>query len=523
MDGVQKNVYDGREELYRLIAAVSGDTFFEMDPVSGLITWSSDLASNLLGYADGELKIQLPVLTELVHAEDRDRWEEALKKLREFDLAQIEIRLRRKDDDYVWVQIIGLPVEAGEDDAIRIVGVVRSTQDLREAREALYEARRMETIGTMASGIAHEFNNHLTPIRGFIELALDYIGWDHPAAEGLQTALDRVEYCTELVGQIQAYGRKTMIQPEPVDITRLMPTVLRLAISTDPESAARVTVIEDWPHTLPFVTVDKAQFQQAMVHLVKNALEAMPNGGSLTVRMEEAYIGGSKAPVSKSEKGQANFLSIRVIDNGVGIKPENRMRIFEPFFTTRGRAQARGMGLPMVQGMVDQHGGWMEIQTEVGRGTEVRFFLPLDAESQSGPKVEMDEDGTMKVNEAASLGRMLVADDEKYIRRLIRKMFEPEGWQVEEASSNHEVLKRATGEDPGYDLIVLDMTMPGPATEECIRRIHGRNPDTRILVMSGFARDERIEKLLTHGRSEFVGKPFSPKELLSKVDELMAK
>jgi two-component system, cell cycle sensor histidine kinase and response regulator CckA len=213
-------------------------------------------------------------------------------------------------------------------------------------------------------------------------------------------------------------------------------------------------------------------------------------------------------------------MCIRVADTGIGISPEHRARIFEPFFTTHGRAVARGMGLPMVQGMVAQHGGWMEIKTDVGKGTTVALFLPVK-QLPVAEGAPVDPDGTMSVDPVAFPGRMLVADDEPFIRRLIKKVFRSEGWQIDEAKDNDEVLEKVGGNGDAYNLIVLDLTMPGASTEETIRHISRTDPAARILFISGYARDERIERLLGMTKSDFISKPFSPKELLTRVDELV--
>ena len=480
---------------------------FEMDSHDRRIHWLADGGAFMLGYAVGEMALQWDDLLRLAIDEDRAKLDRALNTLLKGDRAEADVRLRRQDGEYAWTQLIGGPVHEAGAEQPRIAGILRNTNDLHRALLSLHEARRMETVGNMASGIAHEFNNHLTPIRGYIELAQDYLGPDHSLSEGLEAALERVQYCSDLVAQIQAYGRKSMLMPEFVDLQRLIPSSVRLSLSSFPDVSDRISVQEVWPDRLPPLWVDQGQFQQALLHLFRNAIEAMPDGGVLSIQAET---------VSEPDE---EFLCIRVTDTGKGISPEHRSRIFEPFFTTHGRAMARGMGLPMVQGMVAQHGGWMEIKTDVGRGTTVALYLPIKPiPSDQGARV--DADGTMLVDPAASPGRMLIADDEPFIRRLITKIFRGEGWQVDEAVDNDEVLSKVSGNGNAYSLIVLDLTMPGASTEETIQHICDTDPAARVLFISGYSRDERIERLLAKTKSDFISKPFSPKELLTRVDEL---
>jgi CheY-like chemotaxis protein len=247
----------------------------------------------------------------------------------------------------------------------------------------------------------------------------------------------------------------------------------------------------------------------------------MPTGGTLTISAEVVPAARAMRSPEKTTPDD-NIIRIVVKDTGVGIPPENRTRIFEPFFTTHGRAKARGMGLPMVQGMVAQHGGWMEIKTEVGLGTEVSIQLPIKEAPATVGGVVADADGTLPVATAAEPGRLLIADDEPFIRRLIRKIFQSEGWKIDEADDYQMVMDKIDQQGQKYDLIILDLTMPGPTTEETVQRIAELNADTHVLFVSGYSKDARIERLMEMIHSDFIGKPFSPKALLSKVDDLVS-
>lgn len=513
----------GPTDLYQQLALVVGDVLFEVEPETGNLNWFGDPASLLLGYAPGELQLTKETLKQLVAPEDRIKLEQALDQLLHGEKVNTDIRLTRQDGEPGWVQIAGGSVKNPARKASRVIGILRDTQELHEALVSLYEARRMETVGNMASGIAHEFNNHLTPISGYIELTMDHLGPDHPMSEGLQTALERVHYCADLVSQIQTYERKSMLMPESVDVARLIPPTVRLALSFFPGIDEKIAIKEEWTPDMARVWVDQGQFQQALLHLIRNAIEAMPDGGTLTVKAESVSRAESSEHGDEAgPSGEDRYARISVIDTGKGIRPEDRSHIFEPFFTTHGRAMARGMGLPMVQGMVAQNEGWIEIETKVGKGTTVAMYLPQakDVESASGPT--MDADGTMKVESAAAPSRMLVADDEVFIRRLIHKVFDAEGWNIDEANDYDEVIALLEKNPDSYSFVVLDLTMPGCTTEDAIRKLSETQPDARVLFVSGYARDERIERLLKMVPSDFISKPFSPKSLVTVVDELLA-
>ena len=513
-----------RKELimYHLIAQASGDVFFEWRPGTGELNWHADVGSQLLGYDPGELNLQMASFESLVYADDHDRFMLALEKLKAIEQVDLEIRLTRKDGKPTWVHLVALPVSPSKDGMGIIVGALRNTQELHETQDQLSEERRVKTLGTMAGGIAHEFNNHLTPIRGFIELTMDSLDPNDPLFEGLQTALNRVQYCADLVAQIQAYGRKAMIQPENLDLNRFLPSMIHLALSTDHESASRVALEQEIAKNLPEIHVDRSQFQQAISHLVSNSLEAMAHGGTLSIMVDEVHKPMSSGRRTASDPGVTRFVRIRIIDTGEGIQPEEIGQIFDPFYTTRGRAVARGMGLPMVQGVVEQHGGWMDISSEPGKGTEVVLFFPVSTTPSKSPPKKGDHDDAVDVVPAAPVGHLLLADDEKHIRKLICRVFENDGWQVVEAENNFDVQHFVNQGEENYSLLVLDIVLPGPPIEEILALIHKKLPDARVLIVSGYDIDERISKLQKEYGVAFIGKPFSPKDLLARADEMLA-
>jgi len=510
------------QDYYRLIAESAGDVFFKVQRSSARISWSSDPAAEILEYDPDELELQPDNIEQWIYADDRRAFREAWDGLLEGRRVDLDVRLITKHGSRRWVHILAVPVAVVNGAPFQAVGVVRNTDRLHEMQEELAESRRLQLAGTLASGIAHEFNNLLTPIRGFIELALDHLGPNHVVSDGLQTALGRVEHCAHLVSQIQAYGRKSLLMPEPVDLNALLPSVIRVAMSAFRGRGLPIELHQEWAHDLPPLWVDRSQFQEAVVQLVRNAIEAMPQGGMLTVRAEALFVKEAKSAAGQVRHG-GEYLCLTVGDTGVGMAPEIIDQIFDPFFTTHGRAGKRGMGLSVVQGMVAQHGGWLEIKSAPGKGSEIRMFLPLQP-VKAPPEQEgrVDVDGTMQVLPAAPVGRLLVGEDEEHIRRLVAKVFASEGWEVEEVGNYEEVLARVDNGSFDYDLLILDMTMGGPPLERVLESVVSRHPEAAVVIMSGFDADDRVKRLLLgHRRVGFMHKPFSPKDLLQKVDTLL--
>ena len=503
---------------FALLAEASGDILFSLASDQEHIQWQKDVASSLLGFEPGSMAVTAASFPTLVADPDRQAFQDAWARLLAKTPTTLEFRMVRHDGRMQWVQMIALE---SPDQPGRIVGLLRDTQARHEEKEALAEARRQETIGTMAGGIAHEFNNHLTPIRGYIELALDYLGEGHPVSEGLQTALNRVEYCTQLVSQIQAYGQQSFLRKERLQIGALLPSIIRVALSTEPEQAERITLDRKWPDALPPVSADRGQFQQAISHLIQNALNAMPQGGHLSVHVEEKTAAWPRA-LSLRQKKPGTYLCIAISDTGRGIHPDHLDHIFEPFFSANGRSGSRGMGLPMVQGMAAQHDGWVDVRSQVGQGTTVELYLPTLPTEESASDRDVDADGTMSVLPAAQIGRMYIADDEESIRLLIGKIFDAEGWEVDSGGDYDEVYEEIVERKTPYDLLVLDIMMPGRGAEETVSRIADLFPDIKIIFISGHTKDARIEKLMEKTHSTFISKPFSPRDLLTAVDSIMA-
>jgi len=370
----------------------------------------------------------------------------------------------------------------------------------------------------MAAGIAHEFNNNLTPVRGYLELGLDEIGPNHPASEGLKTALSRVEHCAELIDQLQHYGRGVLLHRREANMAHLVRSLVHIGIALFDNPAAPVQLRENIDSDLPPVRIDHGRFREIIYQVLKNALAAMSEGGILQVWANSV---SSQDLRPQQNRGESDFIRLRFIDNGVGIDPDHMTRVFDPFFTTSSRAEKRGLGLSVTQGIVAQHGGWVELHSIKDQGTEVRIFLPT-YKPQSTVDVSDDPDEAIPVKAAARPGRMLIADDEAFIRQLVSRIFEPEGWLIDEAVTHEEVIQLASRHPNYYQLVMLDITMPGPTPEESVAELTRCSPDTRIVLMSGLQRASRIDQLIELGAKSFIPKPFSPKRMIGVVDEVMA-
>lgn len=506
---------------YRLTAEASGGVSFEFDMASRVIRWVDTDRLQILGF-NSPADLQIGTSYNRVHPDDRASLEQSWDHFEEGRKADLQIRLRTPAKTWVWFSLSAIPVKGYRGRYTKAIGVLRSTEALNEIQNRIAEDRRVETVGTIAGGIAHEFNNHLTPVRGFIELALDDLPPDHPSYEGLETALDRVIHCSELVSQIQAYGRKSLLVMRSVNLADLLDESVQFAMKAHYGLAKNIALKQAWPKHLPKTEVDERQFTQAIAHLIRNSFEAMRKGGRLTVTASEVWM-DEDACLLKRDAEPGHFVTVSVRDTGSGIAHQHLDKVMDPFYTTHGRARARGMGLSMVHGMMAQLGGWMDIVTSPNTGTEIVLYFPVDEPCAPMDTADSSSDTMTKMVElpVKEVGRILAADDEVFIRSLVRTMFEGKGWIVDEAEDHDDVVASFKGEGPGYDLVLLDLAMPGVSAEESISAILTASPNTKVLISSGKSQDDQVDRMMLNPGVEFIPKPYSPKELMAKVDAMM--
>jgi PAS domain S-box-containing protein len=365
---------------------------------------------------------------------------------------------------------------------------------LRVSEERLRQAQKMEAIGTLAGGIAHDFNNLLTGILGHSSLLLDELPADSPLAADVAAIEASAQRASELARQILTFSRQDpRIEMGPVNPKTVVDEVVRLLQRTVDKSVA----IEARSSCAQLrVLANAGQLHQAILNLCINACEAMPRGGKLLI-----------------ETGQEDDrATITVTDSGIGMGEALQKRIFEPFFTTK--EQGRGLGLPMVFGIVRGHGGDITVQSEPGKGTTFRALLPLIDEQPVVPA---------KDKEQPRGGRetVLVIDDEPYVRRLLTRILERAGYTVlvaEDGARGLSVFEQSRG---AVDLVVLDVSMPGMSGAEVHERLVALAPDVKIVLSSGYSDDERISRILARGVRTFLRKPYRADAVLRAVREAL--
>jgi PAS domain S-box-containing protein len=441
--------------------------------------------------------------------EDATRW---LARARAEGAQRFEWHARRSDGVLFWVEVVIRTATLGG--APRLVVAVRDISERRRAEEEratlhrrLEEAQRLEAIGRLAGGVAHDFNNLLTPIMGEAEAALEVLGYDHPVATELRAILEAAGRAGALTRQLLAFGRRQVLQPRLVDLNAEVTSLhamLRRVIGEDVEVRL---ALAPGPVAL---RADPGQVQQVLLNLAVNARDAMPSGGVLTLATR--VVPGAEVAAASGAPPR-DLVELTVADTGAGMSDEVRARIFEPFFTTKAPGQGTGLGLATVLGVVQQHGGTVEVRSARGRGTVFRILLPGADEPLPPPSpAATAPDG------AARRLSILLAEDEPAVRRLVAGYLAEAGHAVLAAPDAEQALALAAAHAGPLDLLVSDVVMPGMNGRQLHEAIRARRPGLKVVFMSGYpALPGTQEEIVAGGPGAVLSKPFTREELLARV------
>ncbi|NUQ35959.1 MAG: response regulator [Planctomycetaceae bacterium] len=368
--------------------------------------------------------------------------------------------------------------------------------------------QRQEAIGQLAGGVAHDFNNLLMVIKGYGDMVLEEVRDQHELAEQVKEICIAGERAAALTRQLLAFSRKQMLEPRVVnvnDILRNVEKMLRRLIGEDVE----LTVEQD--STLGNILVDPGQLEQVIMNLCVNARDAMPTGGSLSLKTSNVTIDGEYVS-DHPGFAEGEFVQLRVEDTGIGMDEQTKTRIFEPFFTTKEKGKGTGLGLSTVHGIVKQSGGQINVYSELGKGTVFNIYFPRIDKQVSSSSHGGDGVATLRGTE-----HILLVEDELNVRTLIRKALERHGYRVSEAEHGQHALDLIDAEEGIYDLVITDVVMPRMGGVELIDRVRKLKPEMKFVLMSGYTEHALIQNGTIQEHVTFVNKPCQPQILLQKV------
>lgn len=470
----------------------------------------------------------------VLREEDRAGLAEALRQAadKQGDIAPIDSRRADSEERHFRFYVnavIEHTEEAPEETAI-IYAVETTEQKALEAQMA--QTQKMNAVGTLAGGIAHDFNNVLTAILLSADHLLMSLRPSDSSFADLIEIKRNANRAAVLVRQLLAFSRKQTMRPTVLSMTDVIGD-LRMLV--DRLTGTHVKLELEFGRDLWLVKTDLGQFEQVLINLAVNARDAMPEGGTITVRTRNV---GAEEVVRLNNRGMepGDFVLIEVADEGTGIPPEVLEKIFEPFFTTKDVGKGTGLGLSMVYGIVKQSGGYIYPESEVGKGTTFRIYLPRHVEDEAqeasteAEAAALVEAGAAKQGKPATDGPedltggsavVLLVEDEEAVRRGGKRMLEARGYEVHEAGTGVEALEVLTELEGKVDIVVSDVVMPEMDGPTLLTELRKDYPDMKFIFVSGYAEDAFAKNLPADAKFGFLAKPFSLKQLATSVREML--
>jgi len=479
-----------------------GSWVAELDD-SRKVTWSAE-TYRIFGVSPEEFPGTIDGLIRLVHPDDEQTVGELMRSaIAERKPLDIEHRIVRAGD-IRWVHERADVIVDRNGAPVRVIGTVQDVTARRALELQLRHAQKMDAIGRLAGGVAHDLNNALTTIAGYTELALSELADTHPArsdVEEIRRAAARAEAVTR---KLLAFSRRQQLfESREFDLNDVIQTLTRLLDRTLGDNVALRTQLAPG---LPPVTGDPGQIEQAIVNLAVNARDAMPDGGTIVITTSLETVTGAFA-VRHAPMPLGQFVLLKVADSGHGIDRETQARIFEPFFTTKGPAKGTGLGLAMVYGTVKQSNGFVFVDSDVGRGATFSLYFPVGRAPAKAAESETEGVDALTV---------LVAEDEPSILNLIATTLRRDGYHVLKAASATEALNVAASHSGSIDLLLTDSMMPGMSGPELARSLLAAHPKLPVILMSGniqaLSGIETISETIV-----IMQKPFTPTELRDRV------
>jgi PAS domain S-box-containing protein len=508
------------EEQLNLVLEGSNDGFWDWSLVTREVKLSHRWAE-ILGFTLPEVEQLFRDGKELIHPEDAPAVRAMLTEhlagsLRHYS---IEYRMRTRSGEWKWLLDRGKVVEwSDEGNPLRMTGTTTDVSDRRWAEEEkrrlenqLNHSQKMEAIGQLAGGVAHEFNNIMTAIIGYGHLMVLKTEEHSPLRHFAAQILTSAERASALTRSLLTFSRKQISNPHHVNVNESIEKMGKLLSRLIREDVEFRTELADGRLV---ILADDGQLEQVLMNLVTNARDAMPSGGLITIRtgLEEL---GPESVRSLGCGAAGTVVRISVLDTGIGMDEKTREKIFEPFFTTKDPGKGTGLGLAIVYGIIQQQNGSITVSSNPGEGTEVVIYFPLV--KGAGGKMEPTSSCPMKTGTET----ILIAEDDDDLRRLNRELFEECGYRVIEAANGQEALELYKENQGTIDLLLFDVVMPKMNGREAFEEIRTLRPDMRVLFTSGYTSDILSS---SHGiGTEFdcIAKPQPPEELMAKVRDIL--
>jgi PAS domain S-box-containing protein len=499
------------ENRYKSLFDSSLDCICRVDE-RGVYVIMNPAGAHIFGYDSPDEIIGKPAENSWADINDRKQFIDTLK--RDKIVQAYPIRAKKRNGEIIYLETSSYVVEDEHGVFIGHEGILRDVTEKRKLEEQLLQAQKIEAIGTLAGGVAHDFNNILTAIIGYTYVALTKLDKNDPLQYELQQVVAAADRATLLTQSLLAFSRKQSIHPAPVEINDIISkfkTFLSRLIREDIELHANICDEQ------LVVMADRGQIEQTLMNIVTNAQDAMPNGGRLLIetgwfRMDDLFIRAH----GYGKVGE--YARISLSDTGIGMDDQTKQKIFEPFFTTKEPGKGTGLGMALVYGTIKKHEGFIDVYSEPGMGSTFKIYLPL-IDLQPEKKVVSATTDTQSVVRGTET--ILIADDDEMLRRMMSTIFTDFGYHVVTAADGTDAVQKFAELKDSIGLVILDVIMPKKNGKEAYEGIAALDPDVPVIFMSGY--DEGlIDKKKPHGRNlTFMVKPIPPVALLRKVRDIL--
>jgi two-component system cell cycle sensor histidine kinase/response regulator CckA len=455
------------------------------------------------GYSESELLRR--TFQEVVPEEEFELHRGEVRRLLrgEIESYEREVRYRHKLGHFVWVRFAVSGIRDRDGQIVHLLGQAEDISARKEAEERLRQAERLEALGRLAGGVAHEFNNLLAVIGGYARHALSAVD-SEPLRRDLTEITEAAERAAEISRQLLTFSRDEESRPSVLDVNdvvRGVEPMLRRLIREDIELVVSLT------DDVRPVRVDQPQLERVILNLVVNARDAIPQRGRIGIATRVVDGKGFAAHL-----GRGSFVALSVSDTGSGIEPDARQHLFDPFFTTKDPGEGTGLGLSIVHGIVERFAGFVVVDSEPGQGATFTVHIPVVSEAAIGERASAEEGERAPLRGGSET--ILVVEDEPALRSLIELILSEVGYQVLTAADGAEALALISGGEPTLDLVITDSIMPKVSGSELVTRLREIRPDTRVIQITGYT-DHGL------GDDEFIAKPFEPETLLRRVRDVL--
>ena len=496
-----------REERFRSLIENGSDLIMVMN-ATGVISYISPSVERFLGFTQADLTGANRI--DLVHPEDRSKVQEAISRsLETLGVSQsVTYRVRHRNGDWRLVEAVrrSVPDESGR---AYIIVNARDVTDSAKLAEQLRQSQKMDAIGKLSGGVAHDFNNILTVIQGHVTLLLGQNGITAEARESISEIGQGAERAANLTRQLLAFSRRQTLQTTTLDLNEIVANLTKMLKRIVGEDIKMQLHYAPQPAV---VMADATMLEQVLLNLVVNSRDAMPGGGRVVIETAQVQL-DERCVIQMPQARPGRFVTLSVSDTGQGIPPEILPRIFEPFFTTKDVGKGTGLGLATVYGVVQQHEGWINVYSEAGKGTTFRIYLP----HQERPTAPTAKPLSLK-DARGGHETILLVEDEIALRALVRRVLTRLGYRVLEASSGVNALRLWEQHRDEINLLLTDMVMPdGVNGRELAERLLAERPNLQVIYSSGYSSEVAGQDLQLEEGVNFISKPYETVKLAQIV------